>query len=96
MEMEQVIKEEMRLFVLETLVSLLWAAQHQVTGDPAASVSRIKNLLIEKARRQTFGQIGPAYSDLLSAELESAIDDALAMQETWLGLNRPQVPPQAG
>ena len=79
-------KAEARLFVLETLVSLLYAANHKLAIDPAASVAGLREKLITKAKAQTFRNLDPASSDLFSAEIEAAVDAALAMQETWLGL----------
>ena len=83
--MEEAIKAEMRLFVLETLVALLYAQQAKTSRDPAASVQALRAVLIEKAQKQTFAGVDPSLSDLLSAELEAAVDAALRKQMGWLG-----------
>ena len=89
---EATIKADMRLFVLESLVALLWASTHRADlgSDPVYLVADLKKRLTDRARNQTFAGVDPALSDLLSAELEAAIDRAMAMQEGWLGLKPPQ------
>jgi hypothetical protein len=89
---EAEIKAEMRLYVLETLTALLWAANHRMAGgDGSASLDKIQAQLREKALQKTFPQFDAVESDLLSAEIEEAVVRACAMQREWLGL-----PPQGG
>jgi hypothetical protein len=84
---EDAVKTEMRLFVLETLVALMWASHHKTAPEgPAASVANLRERLIDKARRQMFSDIDPTLSEAYSAELEADVDEALALQEGWLGL----------
>ena len=88
---EAEIKAEMRLYVLETLTALLWAANHKMAGgDGSASLNAIRAQMLAKATQKTFPQFDPAQSDLLSAEIEEAIRAAFEMQREWLGLPPPQ------
>lgn len=89
MDRDATIKAEMRLFVLEALVALLYATHHQRTPDPSVSLETLRDQLTSLARKQTFGVLGAAHSDLASAELEAAVDAALAHQRGWLGLPLP-------
>ena len=81
---------EMRLFVVENLLALLWAGNHMLNPNPSAVVSEFREKLIAKCRNQTFSTVDPVSSDLLSAELEVAVDRAISMQQEWMGLRRPK------
>lgn len=82
---EDAIKAEARLFGLESLVALLHAAHHQASGGPAGPW-RMRAELVDRARHSLVGEVDPVSSDLVSAELEIAIDAAIAHQGLWLGL----------
>jgi hypothetical protein len=72
---EQAIKVEMRLLVLELMVSsLLTALCLQVNdADPSAALMTLTKTITEGARRQVFSHLkDPALSDLYSAEFEAA------------------------
>lgn len=87
MDTEEILKTEMRLSVLETLVALLYAGQHKMSGDPERSLEALRKSLTEKARAQVFVGLDPVVSDAASAELEAAVDAAIRLQRGWLGLN---------
>ena len=84
MTTEDAIKAEMRLNALEALVMMLWAYNHLSQPDPKASLETLERNLLEKARAQTFPQIGAAYSDLAAAELEAAVASAMKRQRDFL------------
>jgi hypothetical protein len=82
---EQAIKAEIRLWALECVVSQLWATIYQMAGgDPLAHFEKRRKALLESARRQTFPNLDPAMSDLVSAELEAAVDALLGQQKELL------------
>jgi hypothetical protein len=73
---EAAIKIEMRLAVLELMVSsLLTAYCVQVNDDdPSAALKTLTKTTTEGARKLTFPHLNdPALSDLYSAELEGAL-----------------------
>lgn len=81
---EQAIRDEFRLWALELLVSLQYAAMIAQTPNPDAALKGMRDLMLEKARKQTFQGVGAVVSDLGSAELEGAIDRLLRMQAEFL------------
>jgi|GEM_PF-6214246 len=87
---EEQIKAEARLWALEALTTLFFAAQHKATGDAEDSLKIFSRMVHEKAARQTFPTLDPAHSDNLSAEFEAAMARLLRMQREWLGLPPPE------
>jgi hypothetical protein len=84
---EQSIKDEMRLYALECLVCQLYALIYRVL--PAGAPELTQKAWRDGARKQTFGK-DPALSDLLSAELEIALDRLAEMQNHYLARARPK------
>ena len=84
MTTEEAFKAEMRLVVLETLVTMLYGMQHIASGNPKESLAKLRSALIERARNQAFPELGAEYSDAAAAELEMAADAALRAQERLL------------
>ncbi|HUI21278.1 MAG TPA: hypothetical protein VLZ74_09570 [Methylocella sp.] len=82
---EDAIKAEVRLYALESLVCQLYAMIYALTGKPREALQNRRETLIGKARLKGFSGLDPAMSDFASAELESAIDRLLKMQEEILG-----------
>lgn len=82
---EEAIKAEVRLWALECVVSQLFASVYQSSPDPEALFARNKDLILQSTRRVTAGA-DPAMSDLLSAELELAVERLLHMQARLLGV----------
>lgn len=80
--LEQAIKTEMRLFAVETLVCQVGATLLQLAEPEVFTAMREQAKL--GAQRQTFKGFDAAYSDLLSAELEAAIDRLYGMIESHL------------
>lgn len=83
---EEAIKTEVRTWALESLVTLLWAAQHAIDPDPQGSLNGLRDRMLAKAANQTFPGLGPTMSDHVSAEFESAISRLVEMQREWLCL----------
>lgn len=69
---EAIIQNEMRLFALESIVCQHFATIYQAM--PPEFFESVRKQAIEGARRQTFAGADAAHSDLLSAELETALD----------------------
>lgn len=85
MSVEDDIKAECRLYAVEWLVCLMFAAQfHQIGAAGPTMLDRARRQALESARRQTFPVFDPAMSDLVSAELESAVDRILGMAKEFL------------
>jgi hypothetical protein len=78
-ENEDAIKAEMRLWALEVLVCNLFAVSLIATGRPGALFSQVRQQILQGAKLKTFSGVDPALSDLLSAELETAVDRLLEM-----------------
>ena len=84
MTTEDAIRAELRLVALETLVTLLWCQGHLASGKPKESLEALEKTLLARARGTGFSGVGPAYSDLASAELEAAVASALQSQRDFL------------
>jgi hypothetical protein len=85
MSTEDDIKAECRIYAVEWAVSLLLAAQFLQMGDEgAAMLERARQQALQGARRKAFPDLDPAMSDLLSAELESAVDRLLGMTKEFV------------
>ena len=69
---EDIIKNEMRLFALESIVCQHLATVYQQM--PPEVFDAVRKNAIEGTRRQTFAGADAAHSDLFSAELETALD----------------------
>lgn len=79
---ESAVKFEMRLFALESIV-----CQHLATFYQSQSpqlFEAVRKQAIEGTKRQTFAGANPEQSDLLSAELETAIDRLYSMIKSHL------------
>lgn len=72
---------EVRLRVLEALVAFQFAAQHMLNTDPAASIKRLREVLVDGAERTTFANLPPELAERAAAELGSAIDRIVRLQE---------------
>jgi hypothetical protein len=86
---EAAIKAEMRLCVLEKLVCDLLVMNLSLTPYPKEFLEKMRAEMIEGSRRRTFPGFDPAQSDLLSAELEGAVDRLLGMasEQMQIGLS---------
>jgi hypothetical protein len=82
---EEVIKAEVRLYALESLVCQLYVMIYALTGKPKEALQNRRRTLIGKTRLKGFAGLDPAMSDFASAELEAAVDRLLKMQEEILG-----------
>jgi hypothetical protein len=80
---EEMIKAEMRLYALECLVCQLFALFGKTL--PPGMLEETHKAWIEGARKKTFGGDDPAFSDLLSAELEDALKRLVDMQKFYSG-----------
>lgn len=74
---EEAIKAEMRLFALESIVCQHVATMYQAM--PREIFDAVQKQAIEGAKRQTFAGADAAYSDLFSAELQTALERLYAM-----------------
>lgn len=79
MATEQQIKEEVRLYAVEWMVCQLASVLLTATGQGNVILSQMRQQAIAGARGKTFQSVDPAMSDLLSAELEAAVDRLLGM-----------------
>jgi hypothetical protein len=84
------VQAEMRLYALELMFSSLFSAFHVQTGDPAASLERLRSQIIQKTREQPFPGLDAALSDLASGELEEAFERLIRMQADFLQLPAPK------
>lgn len=74
---EEITKQEMRLFALDSIVCQLLATYYGAL--PAGAFDAVRKHAIEGTRRQTFAGADAAHSDLYSAELEAAVDRLYGM-----------------
>jgi hypothetical protein len=72
---EEAIRAEMRLYVLEVFFTNLLVVNCITANpqDPMKVVTRLSDQMLAGARVKGFPEVDPAMSDLLSAELESAV-----------------------
>lgn len=86
---EDEIKAEMRLYILETLVSNVLAINCCAAepSDPKGAFAKAKKQMLGAAQIQSFPQLGdPALSDLYAAELESAVARIASMVDEQIDL----------
>jgi hypothetical protein len=79
MTAESDIKSDMRLWAVETLVVNLMTIMCVTEGNPLELAERTRAQMLAGARQRTFPEADPATSDLLSAELESAVERLMGM-----------------
>jgi hypothetical protein len=85
MSAEDDIKAECRLYAVEWAVSILLAGNFRQMGPEGTLLfERTRQQAIEGVRQKTFPAVDPTMSDLLSAELESAVDRLLGMAKEFL------------
>lgn len=82
---ETAIKAECRLYALEWAVAQLWAAELRKTGAAPETLAGVRGQAIGGARQLGFTGVDPATSDLLSAELEGAVDRMFMMVAALVG-----------
>jgi hypothetical protein len=85
---EKIIKDEMRIYALESIVCQLYAVLSRVL--PPGFLEQIQKQWIEGAQGKTFGRDDPAFSDLLSGGLEDALRRLVEMQNFYVGLLAPK------
>lgn len=94
--LEDAVRLEMRIYVLEYFISSLWAMTCLQTSTPMEFWERTRTEMMEGVRKKTFPQVDAARSDLLSSELESAAthlaslvsDQINVVLKHWSGLAR--------
>jgi hypothetical protein len=79
---EDSIKAEARLFALESIVCQTVATLYQAM--PREIFDAVKRQALEGARKQTFPGLGAAYSDVISAEFEAALQRLYSMIQHYL------------
>jgi hypothetical protein len=79
---EAEIKREMRLWSIEVLVANLLAMLCELDPTPVDLFVKIRDQMIEGARKQAFPDLDPAESDVLSGELEAAVSRLVEMAGT--------------
>jgi hypothetical protein len=82
METEDFIKAEVRLFALESIVCQSVAALYQTM--PREIFDAVKQQALGGARTQAFQGLDAAYSDVISAEFEAALERLYSMIEHHL------------
>ena len=88
---ENEIKNEMRLFALESIVCQHLATIYQQM--PRNVFERVHKQAIGGAQKQSFAGADAAQTDLFSAELESAIDRLYGMIKQHLDKSQKRQPP---
>jgi hypothetical protein len=83
---EKAIKDELRLFALESIVCQHLATVYQQM--PPEIFDAVRKQAVEDARKQTFAGADAAQSDLFSGELEIALDRLYGMINHHLEKNR--------
>lgn len=77
MSIEDTIKNETRLFALETIVCQTVATLYSTM--PRAIFDAVQKQAIDGAKTHAFPGFDPAYSDLVSAEFQSALENLYGM-----------------
>ena len=81
---EAEMKAEMRLYALENLVCVWFAAMSATGPEPERGFAGLREAMLARAQILTFPSLGPALSDLAAAEFEAATDRLLKLQESYL------------
>jgi hypothetical protein len=78
---EHELKLQMRLYAVELLAAKMLAMSLllQPEPDPSRRMAKIRQQMVHPAQPHTFPDLDPAMSDLLSAELEAAVDRLMEM-----------------
>jgi hypothetical protein len=71
---QEAIRAEIRLWTLEAFVCELFSLWCSRQEAPGATFVKLRDRMKIAARERTFGEVHPAMSDHLSAELESAVE----------------------
>jgi hypothetical protein len=79
---EDEVTAEMRLFALESISCQMWALTFAQL--PQGAFEKTRSTWMESARQQTFAGADAATSDLLSAELEIALERLAKMMKSHL------------
>ncbi len=87
MATEEQIKAECRLYALEWATTKLWALVLKSQGAGVFELDLIRQQMSQGTQNHSFSNVGPAMSDLLSAEMEMAIDRILQMTRGMLHPN---------
>jgi hypothetical protein len=77
MNPEDAIKDDVRLFALETIVCQSLATLYQAM--PREVFDAVKRQAMDGARKQAFPGLDAAYSDVISAEFETALERLYSM-----------------
>ena len=72
---------ETRLWALETLVALLFAAQHLQTPDPSAALLRLRSTLLDSDGAHMLGR-DEGQRAAAAAELERAMQRIVRLQQS--------------
>jgi hypothetical protein len=88
---EKAIKDAMRLYAIEWLVTTCFAllCVQMSPSDPLEPFGRVKKSAIDGARKKTLPDFDPAMSDHLTAELEVAVVRLLGLAEQRLSALKP-------
>jgi len=85
MSIQERAEAECRLYALEWYVCMLHAAIFAQAGkDGLVILGHLRQTALEGARQKAFPGLDPAMSDLVSAELEAAVDRLLSMTAGFL------------
>ena len=76
-ELETIIQREMRLSAIEWLLCRIMATL-VIAAKKDDSIDEFRAGMRETLQNKTFGQLGPAISDVAAAELEAAVDNLLS------------------
>jgi hypothetical protein len=77
MNTEDTIKNEVRLFALESIVCQNLATVY--LSMPREIFAAVQKQALDGAKKQPFPGLDPAYSDLISAEFEAALERLYSM-----------------
>jgi len=81
---EAEVKFEMRLWALELLVSNAFAMLCALDPQPDDLFAKIRQQMMEGARKRGFPGFDPGESDILSSELEAALGRLMEMVSTQM------------
>ena len=84
---EERLKMDVRLYCAEWLASSTLALLLKASGNADELFAAIRTQALDGAKKKAFPSADPAMSDLLSGELETAMDRLLGMTGYFLGKN---------
>ena len=85
---EEELKATIRLQAIEYMIANLYKVVYGVLGTPTETIAQLHAEARDRFRNTPLVGLTPVQSDLISAELDSAVGRLMAMIEEMMGMRR--------